>query len=151
MHQHLTEDVHSVIMAGDVNIDVSDRDILRGCLKSVVDGRELILPTRFDDSADYMNPSLRYKRSRTLDGQSDDVELKEAFACIHRWGEEVGTYNRSTTYSAHRVAWIDMMWYSADSVRVHHLSGMHTPSSFVPNEIHGSDHMPLRAVFELVQ
>ncbi|CAE7606144.1 unnamed protein product, partial [Symbiodinium microadriaticum] len=87
MRLHLTGEVHSVILGGDFNIDVRARDILKGRVKSVVDGSELTLASGFDDSMDYMNPSLRYVRE-IFSGLENVVELKEAFSSIHKWGAD---------------------------------------------------------------
>lgn len=153
IQRHVSPGIHGIILNGDLNIDVRARDILKGRLKSIFDQSELLVETGFDDSQGYMEPVIRWGSSGG-DGipTSDavDVKLVEAFSSVHRWGEGVGSEKYCTSFTPHRCSWIDMVWFSPSAFRVSDLSDMTAPTSVIPNEVHGSDHLPLSAIFEFV-
>lgn len=142
--RHLAADVRGVLLVGDMNIDIRSRDLLRGCLRSVINGKELKITTGFRDNIE--TPKLVYS---SANGERE-VELEEAFSNVHLWGDAVGTDKKCTSFTPHRCKWIDMIWYTPATMTVRSVSRMDTPSSYIPNENNGSDHLPLRAVFEFV-
>lgn len=79
------------------------------------------------------------------------LELREAFAPTHRWGAAVGSGDDGvcTSFSAGRCTWIDLMWHSA-GLAVVQTCGYRTPSAHIPDETHGSDHLPISAVLRFV-
>jgi hypothetical protein len=75
-------------------------------------------------------------------------ELHEAFDEIHRWGQGVGPGGACSSFSSKRCNWIDLMFYSADSLELKKVSRNETPPSPIPAKGHPSDHLPIAAMFE---
>ena len=73
--------------------------------------------------------------------------LTEAFANKHQWVKGVGKGKYCSSYTNGRCTWIDMLWKSQDLVVVGQ-SDNTTPVEFIPDEWHGSDHLPLYAEFK---
>jgi hypothetical protein len=179
IQRHMSADIHGVILNGDLNIDVRARNILKGQLRSIIGQKELAIDTGFSDSEGLPQPVLRWGRKSIADamcadngpsdsnnkeikqgycngggsgsssGDTREVELIEAFASVHGWGEGVGSDKQCTSLTPHRCSWIDMVWFSPTAFRVTELSDMTAPSTFIPNEKHGSDHLPLSVMFEI--
>ena len=156
--------IDAVVFTGDFNTDVSERDILRGTLKSVIDiSRVLKVDTGFEDMVDSMNPSLNLSLAvAKVDGSSsegiglpsppskslDILNLHEAYSDVHQWGLNVGNDKSCTSFNVKRCSWIDLMWYSSTVLKVAGRVGMSSPSGTIPDKDHSSDHLPLGTVFE---
>jgi len=144
--EHLTEYPHTraALLVGDFNIDVREREMLCGRLRSHLTQKSMTVSTGFDDSYDPLNPSIVYA------GKERVLRLQEAFTSLHQWGAGIGYDKYCTSFTSNRCKWIDMIWHTPDTLRVERLSDMRCPESFIPNQQHGSDHLPLSAVFRFL-
>jgi hypothetical protein len=146
--------VDAIIYSGDFNLDIRQLDQLHRGIPSTLDSTRLrYFQTGFTkESNDRESPPTSGRSGGPyLKYHPDDKwNLCEAFESIHQWGVEgrVGYGQYCTSYNANRCEWIDMIWYSNQSLRLKNLSSMETPLTPIPNGVHASDHLPLCAEFE---
>jgi hypothetical protein len=143
--------IDGIIYSGDFNIDLREFRKLYHGVQSTLDPTRTrsfqtgFLPNDNQESVGF-HPCLQYHPDpRWI--------LHEAFEGTHLWGDEdrIGSAKESqvcTRFNHERCEWIDMVWYSSQSLRVRSLSSMNTPLTPIPNELHGSDHLPLCVEFE---
>ena len=132
-----------VVFCGDMNADIRDTSVWEGT-PHVAPGAESLTVPKINTG--YAQESgvgvLRWGGIRLLD----------AFEAVHRGGAGVGTDagGRCTSRNAERCEWIDMMWYSPQSLLLDSQSENLSPTEPMPNAEEPSDHMPITASFRLV-
>lgn len=140
--------IDGIIYSGDFNLDVREfRKLYQGVQSTLDPSRIRSFQTGFIPNENQevvgFKPCLQYHPDRRW-------SLHEAFESTHCWGDNgrIGYDQYCTRYNHERCEWIDMIWYSSHSLKLKSLSSMRTPLTPIPNEIHGSDHLPLCAEFE---
>jgi len=122
-------DIDAIIFTGDFNIDLStDLHILKGEIPGI---------PRIDTGVS----------SQTLNWGK--TVFHEAFEGTHKWGVDFRG-NICTAISVKRCSWIDLMWYTKSTLKVEQLSTNISPTEPIPNSLHGSDHLPITAVFQFL-
>ena len=124
----------SLIVTGDFNINLIPVAPETYILTGKIPSREPIDTGFTDDETGVVGTWGKYT-------------LNEAFADKHQWGKGVGEGAVCSSYTPGRCTWIDMLWKSQDLVVVGQ-GNNNTPGTFIPNEEHGSDHLPLYAEFK---
>lgn len=141
----ISEGVDALLMMGDFNIDVSERGILKGDLKSFLTSAELSINTRFSDTADEKNPIFDLNQKGESPPYQKHFRLVEAFSGVHKW--EAGS-ELCSSYNSKRRSWIDMVWHSDSSLRALRTGEVRPLRNPIPNADHGSDHIPLYVLFQ---
>lgn len=142
----------AVIFTGDFNISLSahkpddEFHVLRGHLQTPDGKHQRNIETGFVMQEESVNfvfsdwlPAFEGGRSRPM---------QEAFADIHKWGKGVGPGGACSSFSSKRCNWIDLMFYTADSLELKKVSKNTTPSKPIPAQGYPSDHLPIAAWFE---
>ena len=137
--------VDAILLMGDFNIDVSERDILKGTLRSCLGNDVLDINTRITFDHDSGNPILDFNFS-SLSSLNPQFRLIEAFSDIHKW-KAIGSEDVCSSFNSKRRSWIDMVWHSEASLQVRNRASLQSLSSPIPNAQHGSDHLPLYVLF----
>jgi mRNA deadenylase 3'-5' endonuclease subunit Ccr4 len=148
--------IDAIIYSGDFNLDIRQLDRLHDGIPSIITPPLNHPPppmkhfqTGFTKDSlplspgECTGPYLKYH-------PHPKWNLFEAFESIHQWGVDgrVGYGQYCTSYNSERCEWIDMIWYTNQSLVLKNLSSMDTPLTPIPNEVHASDHLPLCAEFE---
>jgi hypothetical protein len=142
--------IDGIIYSGDFNLDLREfRKLYQGVQSTLDPSRFRSFQTGFIPHVNQQKedvgfkPCLQYHPDRRW-------LLHEAFESTHCWGDHgrIGYDQYCTRFNHERCEWIDMIWYSSQSLKVKNLSSMKTPLTPIPNEAHGSDHLPLCAEFE---
>ncbi len=143
----------AAIFTGDLNISLSAQKqddefhILHGrlqtpdgqCQRNIETGFVMQEETGSFVFADWLGEGVEVGKSRPM---------HEAFESIHRWGKGVGPGGVCSSFSGKRCNWIDLMFYSADSLELKNVSRNETPPSPIPAQGYPSDHLPIAALFE---
>ena len=119
---------------GDFNTHPGDTDVLAGTPTPANESVTFTPPT-FDTGFDRETKELVWPGAVLLD----------TFADVHRWGENE---NVATSRNAVRCEWIDMMFYSKDTLQIGARSENPAPHEALPNRTEGSDHTPIWAYFD---
>jgi mRNA deadenylase 3'-5' endonuclease subunit Ccr4 len=135
--------IHGIIYAADFNIDVRDLKKFQAPITSIIDPtKELHFRTGYHHGSS--KPTLVYH-------SNERYHLEEAFESIHAWGGGTGKEKNCTSFNRERCEWIDMLWYTPKTLVLNSISSMQTPPSPIPDQNHGSDHLPLWAEFDFVE
>ena len=85
-----------------------------------------------------------------VDADGGALELREAFADVHAWGDaSAAAPNHATSRNADRTEWIDYVFHTPATLTPTARSDTAAPDAAMPSETHPSDHLPLAVAFEL--
>lgn len=147
----------TVVFLGDLNTEPTERSVFAGVVPLSSNRADVDAPsTRTldtglaanDDDDDADAPPLAF---RWTDARGAPCVLRNAFADEQRKG------TGCTSRNADRCSWIDYVWYTAkdddddddgsSSLSIEWLSDTTPPANRIPNETHGSDHLPVAVGF----
>lgn len=140
--------VDAILYSGDFNVDIRELKTMNKGITSILEPSKVrhfnigLYEAPCESGIDF-GPRLRYHPNpRWI--------MQEAFESVHLWGIDgrIGYDQYCTSYNSNRCEWIDMIWYTPQTLLLKSLSSMDTPLTPIPNNIHGSDHLPLCAEFE---
>eukprot|EP00927_Polykrikos_kofoidii_P080138 TRINITY_DN7700_c0_g4_i2.p1 TRINITY_DN7700_c0_g4~~TRINITY_DN7700_c0_g4_i2.p1 ORF type:complete len:555 (-),score=80.21 TRINITY_DN7700_c0_g4_i2:130-1659(-) len=145
----------AVVLAGDFNTNACNiSEILGGNLSGVTTGLPMKVDTGLAEEEGQKAGGVGSKALRWHGSQGQEICLREAFEHVHQWGGTVGSNategNHCTSRNAERAEWIDYIWYDAAILRPTAVSDTLAPASSMPNQHHGSDHMPVATEFEFI-
>ena len=143
----ITSGVDAMLMMGDFNIDVSERDILKGKVESCINGSVKHIDTNIYDDSDSGLPLYFDFNDKRSESYYNTLCLSEAFSGTHCWGENIGSGKLCSSFNSKRCSWIDMVWHSTSSLVPIKTCEIEALSKEIPDEKHGSDHLPLYVLF----
>ena len=129
----------AVILLGDFNTDAqSAKEIFSGLIPSTNPNTKEVC--EFDTGFDVTKETFVWGSHK----------LADSFSKVHKWGEGVGEKKQCTSKNANRTEWIDYIFYDKERLETLFLSNCQSPLNIIPDEIHGSDHLPLLARFQFI-
>eukprot|EP01126_Amoeba_proteus_P006353 TRINITY_DN12225_c0_g1_i2.p1 TRINITY_DN12225_c0_g1~~TRINITY_DN12225_c0_g1_i2.p1 ORF type:complete len:310 (+),score=37.20 TRINITY_DN12225_c0_g1_i2:776-1705(+) len=142
--------VPAIIFAGDFNVDLTPE-----MNENYIFGGKILASKEFSSLHPDADTEVQFSTGYAIDEEGPYIDwhtrkLREAFSDVHQWGNNVGPDRVCSSYNSKRCSWLDLMWYSVDSLKVTHLSKNLSPKGPIPDEEHGSDHLPISAVFEFL-